>query len=200
MIMKNVRLTARRSLAYLGGLGLGLFIIHACGNNNPDDPKEIAEEQNDERFDDRKAEKDANFLVEAAAINLEEIKLGELALQKGMMDDTKELGKMMVKEHTAAMKDLKKLADSKSITIPEVLTEDGQDAYDDLNEETGKDFDKEYCSMMVRGHKSAIRKFENASSNAEDPDIRNWATSMLPALRAHLENSNICKEKCKAMK
>lgn len=198
--MKNVRLTARRSLAYLGGLGLGLFIIHACGNNNPDDPKEIAEEQNDERFDDRKAEKDANFLVEAAAINLEEIKLGELAQQKGMMDDTKELGKMMVKEHTAAMKDLKKLADSKSITIPEVLTEDGQDAYDDLNEETGKDFDKEYCSMMVRGHKSAIRKFENASSNAEDPDIRNWATSMLPALRAHLENSNICKEKCKAMK
>ncbi|TSJ42081.1 DUF4142 domain-containing protein [Fluviicola chungangensis] len=200
MIMKNVRLTARRSLAYLGGLSLGLFIIHACGNNNPDDPKEIAEEQNDERFDDRKAEKDANFLVEAAAINLEEIKLGELAQQKGMMDDTKELGKMMVKEHTAAMKDLKKLADSKSITIPEVLTEDGQDAYDDLNEENGKDFDKEYCNMMVRGHKSAIRKFENASSNAEDPDIRNWATSMIPTLRAHLENSNICKEKCKAMK
>ncbi|WP_186280123.1 DUF4142 domain-containing protein [Fluviicola chungangensis] len=198
--MKNVRLTARRSLAYLGGLSLGLFIIHACGNNNPDDPKEIAEEQNDERFDDRKAEKDANFLVEAAAINLEEIKLGELAQQKGMMDDTKELGKMMVKEHTAAMKDLKKLADSKSITIPEVLTEDGQDAYDDLNEENGKDFDKEYCNMMVRGHKSAIRKFENASSNAEDPDIRNWATSMIPTLRAHLENSNICKEKCKAMK
>lgn len=198
--MKSVRITARRSVAYLGGLGLGLFIIHACGNNNPDDPKEIAEDQNEERFDDRKSEKDANFLVEAAAINLEEIKLGELAQQKGMMEDTKALGKMMVKEHTAAMKELKSLADSKSITIPEVLTEDGQDAFDDLNEEKGMSFDKEYCSMMVRGHKTAIRKFENASSNAEDPDIRNWATSMLPGLRAHLENSNICKEKCKEMK
>ncbi len=199
--MKNVGRTARRSFAYLGGLSLGLFIIHACSNGNPDDPKEIAEDKNEERFDDRKSEKDADFLVEAAAINLEEIKLGELAQQKGTMDDTKAMGKLMVKEHTAALKDLKQLAASKSITIPAVLTEDGQDAFDDLNEESaGKDFDKEYCSMMVSGHKAAIRKFENASSNAEDPDIRNWATSMLPTLRAHLENSNICKEKCKAMK
>lgn len=197
--MKSVRMTARKGFAYLGGLSLGLFVIHACGGN-PDDSKEIAKDQNEERFDDRKSEKDANFLVEAAAINLEEIKLGELAQQKGMMDDTKALGKMMVKEHTAAMKELKTLAESKSITIPQVLTEEGLDAYDDLNEENGMKFDEEYASMMVRGHKSAIRKFENASSNAEDPDIRNWATSMLPALRAHLENSNICKDKAKEMK
>lgn len=197
--MKSVRMTARRSLAYLGGLSLGLLVIHAC-SGNPDDSKETAEEQNEERFDDRKSEKDANFLVEAAAINLEEIKLGELAQQKGMMEDTKALGKMMVKEHAAALEELKTLAANKSITIPEVLTEDGQDAYDDLNEEKGMSFDKEYASMMVRGHKSAIRKFENASSNAEDPDIRNWATSMLPGLRAHLENANICKDKAKEMK
>jgi putative membrane protein len=136
--MKNVRTTARRSMAYLGGLSLGLFVIHACSNS--DDPKEIAEDQNEEKFDDRKSEKDANFLVEAAAINLEEIKLGELAQQKGTLAETKALGKMMVTEHTAALKDIKALAANKSITIPEVLTEDGQDAYDDLIEENaGKD-------------------------------------------------------------
>lgn len=196
--MKNVR-TARRSMAFLGGLGLSLFVIHACGGN-PDDPKEIAEEQNEEKFDDRKSEKDAAFLVEAAEINLEEIKLGELAQQKGMMDDTKALGKMMVTEHTAALKELKTLAANKSITIPEVLTEDGQDAWDDLNEEKGMSFDKEYASTMVKGHKSAIRKFENASSNAEDGDIRNWASSMLPGLRTHLEHSEAVKEKAKEMK
>jgi len=191
--MKNVR-TARRSMAFLGGLGLSLLVIHACGGN-PDDPKEIAEDQNEEKFDDRKSEKDAAFLVEAAEINLEEIKLGELAQQKGMTAETKALGKMMVTEHTAALKDLKTLAANKSITIPAVLTEDGQDAWDDLNEEKGTDFDKEYANMMVKGHKSAIRKFENASSNAEDADIRNWASSMLPALRTHLEHAEASKEK-----
>jgi len=199
--MKSVRVTANRSLAYLGSLSVGLFLIHACSNSNPDDPKEIAEDKNEEKFDDRKSEKDANFLVEAAAINLEEIKLGELAQQRGTMQDVKDLGKMMVKEHTAAMNELKGLAKNKAITIPEVLTEDGQDAYDDLNEEkAGKDFDKEYCDMMVKGHKTAIRKFEDASSNAQDADIRNWASSMLPGLRTHLDHSQMCKDKCKDMK
>ena len=197
--MKNVRRTANRSLAFLGGLGLSLFVLHACVGN-PDDSKEIAEEQNEEKLDDRKSEKDADFLVEAAAINLEEIKLGELAQQKATMDDTKALGKMMVKEHTAVLNELKTLAANKSITIPAVLTEDGQDAWDDLNEEKGLDFDKEYASKMVQGHKKAIRKFENASSNAEDGDIRNWASSQLPGLRTHLEHSEAVKEKAKEMK
>jgi len=197
--MKNVR-TAKRSLLYLGFLGMTLFIIHACSDNS-DDPKEIAEDQNEEKFDDRKSEKDAAFLVKAAEINLEEIELGELAQQKGSTADVKALGKMMVDEHTSAQNELKELAASKSITIPVVLTENGKDAYDDLNEENvGKDFDKEYCGMMVKGHKSAIREFENASSNAEDGDIRNWASSMLPGLRTHLEHAEACKEKCKAMK
>jgi putative membrane protein len=199
MIMKNVR-TTKRGFLYLGFLSLSLFVIHSCNDGNADDSKEIAEDQNEERFDDRKSEKDANFLVEAAAINLEEIKLGELAQQKGTMADTKSLGKMMVDEHTTALNDLKALAADKGISIPEVLTEDGQDAYDDLQEETGMDFDKEYCGMMVRGHKRAIRKFENTSSNAEDSDIRNFASSMLPSLRTHLEHSEACKEKSRAQK
>jgi putative membrane protein len=186
---------------YLGFLGMSLFIIHSCSSSNASDPKEIAENQNEERFDDRKSEKDAEFLVDAAEINLEEIKLGELAQKRGSTDHVKALGKMMVDEHTAAQNELKKLAASKSITIPVVLTENGLDAFDDLNEETvGKDFDEEYASMMVKGHKGAIREFENASSNAEDGDIRNWASSMLPALRIHLEHSEACKEKCQAMK
>lgn len=199
--MKNVKTTAKRSFLYLGFLSLSLFVIHSCDNGNPDDTKEMAEDQNEERFDDRKSEKDADFLVDAAAINLEEIKLGELAQQRGTLKDTKDLAKMMVDEHTAALSELKKLAASKSITIPVSITEDGQDAYEGLNsEDTGMDFDKEYCDLMVKGHKSAIRKFEKASSNAEDPDIRNWASSMLPSLRTHLEHSNACQEKCKAMK
>lgn len=197
--MKNVR-TAKRGFLYLGFLSTSLFIIHSCSSNNPEDPKVIAEDQNEERFDDTKSEKDAAFLVTAAGINLEEIKLGELAQKRGSTPDVKALGKMMVDEHTAAQNDLKKLAATKSITIPVVLTDNGKDAFDDLNEEeTGKDFDKAFCNMMVKGHKSAIREFENASSNAEDGDIRNWASSMLPALRTHLEHSETCEAKCKAM-
>jgi len=193
--MKNVK-TTKISIAYIAFLSMSIFSLTSCNNNKPEDSEEVAEEQNEARFEERKSEKDAQFLVDAAAINLEEINLGELAQQKGSMVDVKDLGKMMVKEHTAALDELKKLAKSKSIVLPTTLTEDGQDAYDKLNKETGKDFDKQYCDMMVKGHKDAIDKFEKISSKAEDGDIRNWAASMIPSLHNHLEHSIMCQERC----
>lgn len=197
--MKNVRKN-KNCLTYIALATMSVFAITSCDNGMPEDSKEKAEDQNEERFDERKSEKDAEFIVEAASINLEEIKLGELAQQKGTTNDVKQLGKMMVKEHTAALNDLKILASNKSISLPEVLTEDGQEAYDKLNDKTGSDFNMEYCDMMVKGHKNAIHQFEWASSKADDTDIRNWASSMLPTLNEHLEHSNSCQEKCKALK
>lgn len=195
--MKNGRISSKKTVLP-AFISIGLLVLASC--NNPEDPKDVAEDMNNERFDERKSEKDAQFLVEAAAINMEEIKLGKLAEERGTLTDVKELGKIMVKEHTAALNELKDLAEDKSIVLPASLTEDGQDAYNKLNEKGGKEFDKEYCDMMVKGHKNAIDKFEKASSNAEDPDIRNWASSMLPSLRTHLDHSNACQEIARAQK
>jgi putative membrane protein len=199
MVMKNLGKNAKW-LSYAAFAGMSMFFIASCDNGNPDDTKEMAEDENDARFDERKSEKDAEFLVDAAEINLEEIKLGELAQQKGTTNDVKELGKMMVQSHTNALKDLKNLAANKSVALPGSLTEDGQEAYDKLNEKSGADFNKDYCDMMVKGHKNAIERFEWASSKATDSEIRNWASAMLPTLNEHLEHSNECLEKCKAMK
>lgn len=196
--MKNGRTTTRR-LAYAAFV-MCAFTAVSCGGNKTEDPKDIAEEQNEERFDDRRSEKDAQFLVEAAEINLEEIELGKLAQQKGTFADVKDLGKMMEEEHTTALNDLKTLAENESVVIPTELTENGREAYDKLSGKTGKDFDKAYCDMMVDGHENAIDKFEDAASNSDDEDIRNWASSMLPSLRTHLEHSKACLEKCKNMK
>jgi putative membrane protein len=196
--MKKGRITPK-SFTYLAFLSMSLVVVTACNDNKPEDPKEVAEDQNEERFDDRKSEKDAAFLVEAAAINLKEIKLGELAVQKGTLGEVKDLGKMMIKEHTTALNDLKKLAASMSVTLPTSLTEDGQGAYDKLTEKSIQNFDKEYSEMMVKGHEDAINQFEWASSNAEDLAIRNGASSMLPALHSHLEHANAVHEKAKAV-
>ncbi len=170
----------------------------SCNNSKTEDPKEVANDSNDAKFDNKK-ENDAEFLVAAAGINLEEIQLGQLAQKTSTMTDVKELGKMMEDGHTQAMKDLQELSAKKQITIPSTLTEAGQEANKKLMDKTGKDFDKAYCDMMVNGHKDAIDKFKKASTDANDPDIRNWATSMLPALQAHLDHSIDCQKKCEKM-
>lgn len=186
-----------------------VLVVASCGyNQKPNDNRVGAQEQNDNRVGareqnndgvgaqqqnddnfDNKQEKDARFLVNAAEINLEEIRLGQLAQQKGGTAQVKELGKRMEVAHTKSLNDLKALAQSKMITIPTASTEKAQDGYNDLNEKSGNDFDKAYVDMMVDEHKDAIDAFENASTDSNDSDIKNWASVSLPELRTHLEHS-----------
>lgn len=170
-----------------------VLLMASCSNTQkPDDTKELAEQHNDAKFDDNKQEKDAQFLVNAAEISLEEIQLGKLAQQKGGTADVKALGKMMEDAHTKSLNDLKALAKSKMITIPTSATEDARDAYQELNEESGSDFDKAYADKMVSEHKDAIEAFEDASEDCEDAEIKNWARTSLTDMRAHLDKSISC--------
>lgn len=186
---------------YAVSLSLVLMLVFSsCSSNNkPEDTKEVASEHNEAKFDNAKAEDDAKFLVSAAEINLEEIQLGQLAQSKGTIAEVKDLGKMMESEHNKALIDLKALADKKQITIPTTITDDGQQAYKKLDDKKGNEFNKAYCDMMVDGHKDAIEKFEKASMDAADPDIKEWAATMLPALRTHLDNAINCQKKCEKM-
>ncbi len=162
-------------------------------NQKQEDTKEVAKEANDEKLDNDK-EKDADFLVKAAEINLEEIQLGQLAQSKATITDVKELGKMMEKAHKKAQDDLVALAGKKSITVPTSTTDKGKDAYEKLSDNKGNKFDKDYCDKMVDGHKDAIDLFEKASRNANDPEIRQWAANSLPELNMHLEHSLKCQK------
>ena len=194
--------TLRLVLLQLALVSAVTFTLSSCGSKEKtEDSKEVAEDKNDAKMDGMKNEADANFLVDVAETNQEEINLGKLAQQKGSMADVKELGKMMENAHTKAMTDLSALAMQKSISLPEVKTEDVNEAYKKMSEKkSGKDFDKEYCDMMVDGHKKTIEKFEKASTDSVDPDIKAMATNMLPELRKHLEMAEMCQKKCESMK
>jgi len=171
-------------------------LFFACNNNKPEDTKEVAEDKNDERFENRKAEKDADFLAEAAGISLEEIALGELAASKATNTEVKDLGSMMVTEHQKSLEELKALAAKKSVALPEAMTDNAKEDLGKFSNKEAKEFDKDYCDKMVDGHKDAISKFEKASTDAEDADVRNWATQTLPTLRKHLDHAMACREKC----
>jgi putative membrane protein len=177
-----------------------VFLITSCSNNQkPRDTKIIAEEHNDAEFDNNRHAKDAQFLVNAAEINLEQIQLGKLAQQVGRTTHVKELGKMMEDAHTKSLNDLTALANSKMITIPASPTDNTKEEYKKLNEKSGNDFDKAYADMMVRSHKDAIEIFEKASIDSYNTDIKNWASLALPDLRSQLDKSIDCQEKCSKM-
>lgn len=187
----------------------GIAILPSCShdnntadNHNADnkDPKEAAEDHNDAKFASNASERDAQFMVDAADINLAEVSMGKLASTQGMTKEVRDLGEMMTREHQKAYDDLAALAKKKNITIPAAASDASQSKYNNLAEKKGSDFDKDFCDAMVSGHKDAIDKFEKASKDATDPDIQTWAANMLPALRMHLDHSMTAQDKVKNMK
>jgi putative membrane protein len=202
-----MRKQIKQSLTYIS-LSTLLLSIPSCTNSNSnnrdtnrdathtEDSKDRAEDHNDAKFDDSK-EKDAQFLVDAASINLQEIRLSQLAETKASANDVKDLAKMMVTEHTKSLNELKTLAAQKSVSIPNSLTNDGLDDYNKLMEVTNNNFDKKYCDMMVDAHKNAIKKFEKIADDTDDPEIKEWSTKTLPTLRNHLDHAMTCSEKYK---
>lgn len=174
------------------------FSLASCKNDKPADTEEAAEESNEAKFDnvDESKEKDSEFLVDAAELNLAEIQLGKLA-QRSTNTDVKAHGKMMEDEHTKAFNELKVLAEAKGITIPMSVTEDGMEEYNKLNDKKAVDFDKAYIDMMVDGHKDAISKFEKIAQESNDAEIKDWAMKTLPALKMHLDHTTVIQDKMK---
>ena len=177
--------------------GILITVISCQNSTKPVDSKKLAEDVNDAKMDNAKDEKDAMFMVRAAEISGEEVRLGQLAQQKAVTADVKELGKLMETDHSKAMQDLTAMANRKYINIPTTPTEDSKDAYNKLSEKTGTDFDKAYTDMMVKGHKDAIDLFEKAAANCTDSEIKNWASAVLPHLRQHLDHAMAAQEKIK---
>ena len=66
----------------------------------------------------RPAMGDAHFAKEAAQGGMAEVKLGQLAQEKGSNDSVKSFGKRMVDDHSRAGDKLKEVASRESITLP----------------------------------------------------------------------------------
>jgi putative membrane protein len=196
--MKNRKNFTKAMLACMLGATI-LYGASSCSNSSNTDSKDVAEEHNEAKYDDTNKEDDAQFLVNAAEINMQEIKLSELAAKKAMMRETKELASKTEVAHAKALDELKNLAASKTISLPAATPEDVQEDFKKLNDASAHDFDKDYADMMVKGHKDAISKFEKASTDAKDADIRAYAASTLPILRTHLDQALNVQAECEKM-
>jgi putative membrane protein len=171
-----------------------LFGITSCRH-----PQKV-QEHSDARFDiNTDHNKDIQFLINVAKINLEGIHLGSLAQQKCIMTDVKELGKMMEKMHRSSLSSLTELAAKKSVLLPTSLNLKARSTCGGLSNQSGINFDKEYCEKMVNRHLTTIAMFEKLYQESNDTEIKEWAISILPLLRKHLNYAIICQDACTKM-
>jgi putative membrane protein len=184
-----------KRIATTGLIGCAfLFGTIACNQGaDTTDSVDQAQERNEEQFEDTAMEEtkdeQSEFLTEAASGGMMEVELGKLAQQRATNPQVKEFAGMMVKDHTAANKELRSLATSKNVMLPDSMSSDHMDHVRELRDKKGADFDKSYMNLMVEDHEEDVKLFEDAANNLEDAEVKAFASKTLTTLRQHRERA-----------
>lgn len=136
-----------------------------------------------------KTSADDTFARNAAEGGLAEVKLGQLAQEKGTNPAVKNFGRQMVRDHSKANDDLKTTAEKENLTLPTEMNKSDQAAYDRLSKLSGESFDKAYARDMVRDHSKDVAEFQKEAKNGRDQSIKSFAEQTVPTLQNHLDQA-----------
>jgi putative membrane protein len=132
---------------------------------------------------------DEHFAKKAAQGGLAEVKMGQLAQEKGSSDAVKQFGQRMVEDHTKANRELKEAATQEHVTLPTEMDSKDQSTYDALSKLSGAAFDQAYARDMVKDHQQDVTEFSSEAANGQKEAIKNFASQTLPTLKDHLKQA-----------
>jgi len=129
--------------------------------------------------------RDQRFVANATEEGIADIKLSELAVQKGSLA-TKELAQKMIEDHSGINKDLSTVADSLGVILPRKMNKEQQAEYDKLNRLSGKDFDTEYVTYLDHNHRQNLHLFHMEAAVAADTDLQEEVIKSLRTMHNHI--------------
>ncbi len=128
---------------------------------------------------------DSKFAMMVAQTDLAEIQVGNMALQKSSDPQVKQIAQKLVDDHTKTSTAMKEIAAKKGMTVPTETDAKHKALATKLQAESGKDFDKDFLDANSKDHHKVVQAFEKESSDGKDPDIKQFATQFLPAIKEH---------------
>jgi putative membrane protein len=196
-MMKRINYKRR---AAIHGLSMAVFLgacldVQANDNDEKGAPAQATVNSDRDRADSAASDRDensklsrgdANFVKEAAQGGLMEVKLGQTAKDHSSSAELKNYGEMLVKDHSKANERLSQLASQKGVNLAKEMEAKHTDTIKDMEKKSGADFDRAFIEHAVKDHRKNISKFERASRDLNDSELKAFAMETLPTLRAHL--------------
>ena len=137
------------------------------------------------------------FLTDAIRGNIAEVKMGELAQQRGKTKDVREFGETLVADHTAGLQKTSALAKILGVTPPTEPSADAIKQYEAMAALSGENFDRVFASHMVMGHQQEIAKYTEQTRDGGNPEVAELAKDALPTLQDHLSKAQSIGENLK---
>lgn len=133
---------------------------------------------------------DQRIVAELARANIAEIEAGKLAVSKAKNPQVKAYAQQMIDDHGRALRDVKRLAEDKGVTLPDAPDARHKAMAKALGKLEGEKFDKAYLTQAgVRDHTTVHKVLIRHRERAKDPDLKALVAKMLPTIEQHLHHA-----------
>ena len=179
--MKNMR--ARSTLVVVA---LAILGVTSC-----EKPGVRAARENEPDLTSRQIEAidDDTFLVKAQKAEITQTTLSQLAMEQSQTPDVRAYARQVITNYSQALVDLTDLMKAKNIARTFADEEIQLEARNRLQRLSGSAFDREYVSLMTAEQQAALAMFRSVAETASDPNVRNYAQTVLPSLRKDFDTA-----------
>ena len=133
---------------------------------------------------------DRTFMADAMEGNRAEAALAALAQKKAGSDAVRELAQLIQRDHQDANDKLASIAGAAGAADnPTTSTPEHKQLQDRLSRLDGAAFDAAYTAEMVKDHEKDIAKYQKASAELKNPELKAYIADTLPHLKQHLEKA-----------
>ena len=127
----------------------------------------------------------STFMRKAIEGNLAEIKVGQLAQQKGASEGVRRLGAVLERDHSKANQQAIAAASAAGVTPPTEPGEKERAEYQRLAALSGARFDRAFVKDMIKDHEKDIAEYRREAKAGGD-EAATYAKASLPTLEKHL--------------
>jgi putative membrane protein len=132
---------------------------------------------------------DQQFVDMVAQTDMLEAHLGQMAAEQAASQDVKDYANMLVTDHTANYQQLTALGATAGFTVPKGLDAAHDRMIAPFEKLKGAAFDTRYIHEMIAGHTEAIGVFTKEAADAQNADLKSFASATLPTLQKHLDGA-----------
>jgi putative membrane protein len=126
---------------------------------------------------------DKRFLQQASEVSLFTQQFGQLAEKQSKNEEVKQLAQKIVHDYAQTSQKLDTLAQSLGVSIEPKLGDHAARALDKIATLSGKEFDRAALGEMIKDQQSGVRLLEDESKGGKNPDLQQFAASVLPDLQ-----------------
>jgi putative membrane protein len=172
------------------GIGLAASIVACGGDDRASEANRAAGRDAGAAVGTAGAGADRDFIQDQLEDGQAEVHLGKLASERATHPQVKQFAQMMVRDHQMAGDELRQVATAANVQVTPPAEPDGdhKNAQEELAKLSGNEFDRKYMDKMVDEHEEAVSELEK-KADAENAQVRQWATKTLPKVRQHLEQA-----------